>query len=986
MKKIIHFFTQNRILHYSIFWVYNVTSLVAMGLFLAPALEEFFWRDIPWSVVLMIYFIIAIQFFALYLGGFSRLKRSPKKLVTFFFAVELPLFLFAFIRILAVRELTSALWLLLSMGLVSIVGFIAYLFKEKSDSKWKQGLLTLSQETALILQGYISLLLLFFLPILLVGFFRFIFVEIPFGELIEYVMDTRGLALFSFIFYALLFLLTFGMAFLMPIIAILAYRHSFKASYAHLVKLISKKRAKQLTYGFLSLIVLTFFIFSVQPKSESYQSEIEAFLEADSFEENQELSIELARNNDLKNHLAELYLASYQYLADQDADIVAEGYEEVLETSQELGVVLQNAFNGLARPFIYKGDFWTDKNNAETWYQALFDEHIQKGEQETILDTLDAAQISSAARSGLLDEGQANVRVIDRQIDAQISEDGQFARVSLEEQYQNKSDQSQEVYYEFFLPDNAVVTGLWLGPDLEFEGVVAPKGAAEATYSGQVRLRKDPALLEQMGPNQYRLRVFPIPTEPSFFEQRSEDFEEEGDQRVKIEYVTFLEKEGIPLPQFTVSRNVDEKHIKTDFMLDGEALSASEMTTHLPLEASNLLACSNKIMGFDEELVFVPHAANPALPDYDCNATESQLNLKDKKIALAVDASYSNRDFDLETFLQAIPTGLIEENQVDLYFFNTHVSQPITLNSERLKESFELHFLGQTERLMALKTLSESSEKYEALFMISDGAMSEISNSDDQDESASDLSDIPNSPAYLIHPDGPPLYSTELGNYIFKSRGGTHQSLAQALEAFQIRQISLDTQEIKDWEVVQATDQGMWLSPNQQPLQTIAKPIGLILIDNIDELEVGQEESLELPDFQDSWLFKNSSPAEDPDFLAVGAKFKIQSWIQDGDVGELETLDQLHQVAIDYNIASPYSSLLALVNDRQREELEWAEEQDDRFESEFNQGADFLPAPAGAGLLDIGGTPEPEEWLLMFLSAFILLAFYRQRITAWFKR
>src|SRR5262249_55241893 len=43
---------------------------------------------------------------------------------------------------------------------------------------------------------------------------------------------------------------------------------------------------------------------------------------------------------------------------------------------------------------------------------------------------------------------------------------------------------------------------------------VAPRGAAQRVYGGEVRRRRDPALLEQIGPRQYRLRAFPIPPRP----------------------------------------------------------------------------------------------------------------------------------------------------------------------------------------------------------------------------------------------------------------------------------------------------------------------------------------------------------------------------------------------------------------------------------------------------------------------------------------
>lgn len=60
----------------------------------------------------------------------------------------------------------------------------------------------------------------------------------------------------------------------------------------------------------------------------------------------------------------------------------------------------------------------------------------------------------------------------------------------------------------------AVLTGVWLGnspdPNARFPFQVAPRGAAQAVYRNETRVIRDPALLEQIGPRQYRLRIFPI--------------------------------------------------------------------------------------------------------------------------------------------------------------------------------------------------------------------------------------------------------------------------------------------------------------------------------------------------------------------------------------------------------------------------------------------------------------------------------------------
>ena len=58
------------------------------------------------------------------------------------------------------------------------------------------------------------------------------------------------------------------------------------------------------------------------------------------------------------------------------------------------------------------------------------------------------------------------------------------------------------------------MTGIWLGETSDrsqshpFQ--VSTRGAAQQVYKAQIQRRVDPALLEQVGPQNYRLRVYPI--------------------------------------------------------------------------------------------------------------------------------------------------------------------------------------------------------------------------------------------------------------------------------------------------------------------------------------------------------------------------------------------------------------------------------------------------------------------------------------------
>ncbi|MYA23420.1 MAG: VWA domain-containing protein, partial [Gemmatimonadetes bacterium] len=80
----------------------------------------------------------------------------------------------------------------------------------------------------------------------------------------------------------------------------------------------------------------------------------------------------------------------------------------------------------------------------------------------------------------------------------------------------------------FTLPEGAIITDLvlWID-DKRIQGEVLEKEEARRTYDDIVSQRIDPALIEQVTPNQFRLSIFPFPAK--------------GSRRVEFEYMQLLE-------------------------------------------------------------------------------------------------------------------------------------------------------------------------------------------------------------------------------------------------------------------------------------------------------------------------------------------------------------------------------------------------------------------------------------------------------------
>jgi putative PEP-CTERM system integral membrane protein len=93
---------------------------------------------------------------------------------------------------------------------------------------------------------------------------------------------------------------------------------------------------------------------------------------------------------------------------------------------------------------------------------------------------------------------------------------------------------------------------------------------------------------------------------------------------------------------------------------------------------------------------------------------------------------------------------------------------------------------------------------------------------------------------------------------------------------------------------------------------------------------------------------------------------------------QLSQLDAMHSVAKTFNVVTPYSSMIVLVNDAQRELLKQAEAKKNRFERKVESGKEELSKPENP--LNVSGVPEPEEWLLLGVGAIgLLVIFCRQR-------
>lgn len=130
-----------------------------------------------------------------------------------------------------------------------------------------------------------------------------------------------------------------------------------------------------------------------------------------------------------------------------------------------------------------------------------------------------------------------------------IAIEEQVAITRIEQTFRNHSDRMLEATYIFPVPKGASVRGFTMWVDgKEVKGELVEADKARQIYTDIVRRTLDPGLLEYMGNNLLKLRVFPVPPR--------------GDQKISISYTSINPKEN-GLVEYVYPLKTDEKAVTT---------------------------------------------------------------------------------------------------------------------------------------------------------------------------------------------------------------------------------------------------------------------------------------------------------------------------------------------------------------------------------------------------------------------------------------
>src|SRR5581483_2801808 len=475
-----------------------------------------------------------------------------------------------------------------------------------------------------------------------------------------------------------------------------------------------------------------------------------------------------------------------------------------------------------------------------------------------------------------------------------------------------------------------------------FEYRVAPRGAAQQVYRDQVRMNIDPALVEQIGPRQYRVRAYPLEPktlgygETSPIGYRSSFVRQGPPLHLWLTWRALANGNQWTLPYLAEKRNVywDDKTART---LNGKPVtfdSSAWLPSSLPTTAPVQLVTHRFDLPDGQTVIAqpVPPSALPTPSDAMQYAVVLDRSRSMAPHAPALTAA-------LDEFKQLAARGA----QVDVYLTaspyrgetptRTHLS---ALDANALTYSGGQNPSALLQQFAALR----GTDSYDAVFVLTDGTGYALG------KSAMEAQSFP-MPLWFVHLDGkfPLGYDDATLQEIQASGGGVTGDLPDAL-----RRVA----------VTQAMQNGPLLEgiPADVPTDYVDGYLWFTLP-------------------TDAVRDRFAKIASDETFAPFAARRLILTNAQRerASLAQLNTLDQLHALAKQYSVVSPYSSMLVLVNVQQQRQLDEAEKRNDRFQRETEEVGDTPPQNP----FDVTAVPEPHEYLLLALGAGFLLWYWRKR-------
>lgn len=925
---------------YFTFWVWNAlfNAVVYFGILPfagIPMLEATALGQIPLDYTIGIVLLLLVPPLCAAIG-FRFLFRRPGDLLRLFFGIEVPLILACLVRLFLLRELTPASQWVIGTGFVAIAAFGMSLAWGYNDRLKPVAIAQLVLHSLIgVIGTYAAAILLFYTvptgTVFLNGLIAFIQAFFSFqwvSGLWSMLINSYGQALFfvpiSFLFVGFTLFLFAG--------APLALIGLYLQSAGRMVQSFASQYGRSQAIGILLATVLSWGLIL---GSFNHQPQISALALLDkpatTIEAQKTL---LAQAEPIRQGLLNAYLMRYRYWSPiaENTHIQAMYAGMYKLDPKGLPAGLQGIYNQLLAPFLYDG-VDGDADRAAKQYAEFFDQPIQKGEGSAIEAALNATANRSEAKAGLLDLRKETVRLGNQSIT--IQDHGDWADVELYERYENKTNDVQEVFYSFSLPESAVITGLWLGDTADrtrrYPFNVSPRGAAQKVYNNQVQRVNpiDPALLEQVGPRHYRLRAFPIPVRVPAWVNRDRLTNSTGptEMNLWLTYKVMRSDRGWALPQLGEKRNVFWRS-STVRRINGKTAPAQTWPASdwLPSSVPAQTQAKPQVhrLSLNGQIV----TAQP-LTDRDYAQPQNQ------RIAIVLDGSRSMEPHRAELGqtldwlkAQGFTDQNSDNNDADLFVVGSKSAQRLDDLAQFSADQVTFYGSIRLDQILQEFANLRGTTVYDSVVLVTDGDTYELS----KDKAA--IAD-PKLPLWMVHLGKlPPAYDD--GVLKLLQNGGVGRTIAEVLQ-----RVATQTK----------------LGPT---IASVADGYAWSVVETPNPKTTGQP----------------SNPVATDGFAPLAARQLVRQLSQGTD--QLAQLDLIHGIAKQQAIVTPYSSMIVLVNDDQRRQLAEAEASRDRFKRKVESGQETLEKPNNI-LGNNTSVPEPSATTALLCGGGLMLIWQRGR-------
>ncbi|MGI0119034.1 TIGR02921 family PEP-CTERM protein [Zooshikella sp. RANM57] len=916
--------------NYGLFWSWNIIFTFVAVFVVIPYITLPLTSDAIdgiglWSQAVYSLILVIVPFFSMGWAGL-KLKKQPKMLMKLFYGIEMPVMFLIVMRILLLRDMNPGLaHLLINFTIALLVYFLMTFLLFKNGRKSHNLFFSISTLVLASVMLMFGLYLMMLMAPLLLPAVYMLFKMLFAGIVVLFKVLLNPIVILLMILFAY----TFGVFISLPVVAAKLYYSCF-LKYWRLLStegVLNKRYAVTVVVLTVCLNSLLFIYLNQQPQQAIFQ-QLAVLANGSSLSLKQK-QVLLENQDIIRNGLVNAYLGAYRYVSTSaNSNIVIGAYDEAFLTGDtDLADYSQRWFNLLALPFLYDGNnFREDKQKAEDFYQLFFDSPIEKREQDAILTAIQNTWEREQMAAGLINRLNRHVRLISQAI--HIKPSGDIAEINIRQRFENQTSNNHEIVMHFALPDDAVLTGLWLSDDennpRKYPAVVAPRGAAQQVYNDEVKRRIDPSILEQVGPRQYRLRAFPVMARrcrlEAIFLLASEHCQSPP-LFIEISYTTPVNEQGKwPLPQLLERRNVywddhlqvtvNEQSIDSGHHWLPETVVLNNVETekqvHVTVIDDTYLLAEPIVNEFNVEIEQLNHLNMGILID-------SSKSMQHQQDAITKASTWLQAKGIQHTFYQCHDRcKAFKANKASLNFFG---------NIQPLQQ------LAQWQKEVNLN-------QYNALLMLTDEGSYEL-------EASVNTEQFIDIPLWLVHLNGklPYAYHDDMLALLRQKQGGVSATLKEAIYKLLLTQnTSSERYPTDNKRLILVTDHYKWyILPQKGSFQVSEK---------------------------------------DP-FTRIASRQWLNYLSQIDDISKPEILDKLHSIAVEHHIVTDYSSMLALVNERQKRLLKEAEGKEDRFDREVETGQEDITSPMD--MFSVQTVPEPEEWLLIGLVIGMLCVVYYRR-------